>query len=64
LDENRCSKEMRRKLHNEEIYSLHSSLDIARMMKYKRMRWVGRAAYMGQKSMQSVFRKTGRKETT
>jgi hypothetical protein len=37
-----------RKLHNEELHNLYSSLNIIRMMKSKRVRWAGHAARMGE----------------
>jgi hypothetical protein len=36
-----------RKLHNEELNNLYSSPNIVRMMKSRRMRWVGHVAHMG-----------------
>jgi hypothetical protein len=30
-----------RKLHNEELHDLYSSTNIIRVIKYRRMRWVG-----------------------
>jgi hypothetical protein len=36
-----------RKLHNDELHSLYSSLNIVRVIKSKRMRWAGHAACMG-----------------
>jgi hypothetical protein len=33
-----------RKLHNEELQYLYSSLSISRMIKSRRMRWVGHVA--------------------
>jgi hypothetical protein len=36
-----------RKLHNEELHSLYSSISIIRMSKSRRMRWAGHAARMG-----------------
>jgi hypothetical protein len=36
-----------RKLHNEELYDLYSSPIIIRVMKLRRMRWVGHVARMG-----------------
>jgi hypothetical protein len=36
-----------RKLHNEELHDLYSSPSIIRMIKSKRMRWVGHLACMG-----------------
>jgi hypothetical protein len=38
-----------RKLHNEELHDLYSSPSIIRIMKSKRMRWVGHVARMGEK---------------
>jgi hypothetical protein len=35
-----------RKLHNEELHNLYSSPNIIRMIKSKRMRWVGHVARM------------------
>ena len=35
-----------RKLHNEELNDLYSSLNIVRMIKLRRMRWVGHVAHM------------------
>jgi hypothetical protein len=37
-----------RKLHNEELHNLYSSPNIIRMIKSKRMRWVGHVARMGE----------------
>jgi hypothetical protein len=36
----------RRKLHNDEIHSLYSSQNIVRVIKSRRMRWVGHVARM------------------
>jgi hypothetical protein len=36
-----------RKLHNEELHDLYSSPSIIRIMKARRMRWVGHVARMG-----------------
>jgi hypothetical protein len=36
-----------RKLHNEELHGLYSSPSIIRMIKARRMRWVGHVACMG-----------------
>jgi hypothetical protein len=36
-----------RKLHNEELHDLYSSLNIVRVIKSRRMRWVGHVARMG-----------------
>jgi hypothetical protein len=38
-----------RKLHNEELHDLYSSPIIIRIMKSRRMRWVGHVARMGEK---------------
>jgi hypothetical protein len=35
-----------RKLHSEELHILHSSTDIIRQIKLRRMSWVGRVARM------------------
>jgi hypothetical protein len=37
-----------RKLHNDELHSLYSSPNIARVIKSRRMRWVGHVARMGE----------------
>jgi hypothetical protein len=36
-----------KKLHNEELHILHSSPDIIRQMKSRRMRWAGHVVHMG-----------------
>ena len=38
-----------RRLHNEELNDLYSSPNIVRVIKSKRMRWVGHVARMGEK---------------
>jgi hypothetical protein len=38
-----------RKLHNEELHNLYSSPRIIRMIKSRRMRWVGHVSRMGEK---------------
>jgi hypothetical protein len=43
-----------RKLHNEELHNLCSSPSIIRMIKSRRMRWVGHVARMGEKT--NVYR--------
>jgi hypothetical protein len=43
-----------RKLHNEELHNLYSSPGIIRIIKSRRMRWVGHAARMGEK--RNVYR--------
>jgi hypothetical protein len=40
-----------RKLHNEELHNLYSSLNIIRMIKSRRMRWAGHVAQIGRKGM-------------
>jgi hypothetical protein len=40
-----------RKLHNDELHNLYSSPDIIRMIKSRRMRWVGDVARMGRRGM-------------
>jgi hypothetical protein len=42
------------KLHNEELHNLYSSPSIIRMIKSRRMRWVGHVARMGEK--RNVYR--------
>jgi hypothetical protein len=37
-----------RKLHNEELHGLYSSLSISRVTKARRMRWAGHVARMGE----------------
>jgi hypothetical protein len=43
-----------RKLHNEEFHNLYSSPSIIRIIKPRRMRWVGHVAQMGMK--RNVYR--------
>jgi hypothetical protein len=38
-----------RKLHNEELHNLYSSPSIIRIIKWRRMRWAGHVAQMGEK---------------
>jgi hypothetical protein len=40
-----------RKLHNEELHNLYSSLSITRMFKLRRMTWTGHLALMGRRGM-------------
>jgi hypothetical protein len=40
------------KLHNDELHSLYSSPNIVRVMKPRRMRWVGHVARMGERCLQ------------
>jgi hypothetical protein len=37
-----------RKLHNDELYSLYSSLTIVRVIKSRNMKWAGHVARMGE----------------
>jgi hypothetical protein len=37
-----------RKLYNDELHSLYSSLNIVRVIKARRMRWAGHVAHMGE----------------
>jgi hypothetical protein len=37
-----------RKLHNEEVHDFYSSPNIIRIIKSRRMRWVGHVAQMGE----------------
>jgi hypothetical protein len=37
-----------KKLHNDELHSLYSSPNVARVIKSRRMRWVGHVARMGE----------------
>jgi hypothetical protein len=37
-----------RKLHNDKLHSLHSSPNIVRVIKSRRMRWAGHGARMGE----------------
>jgi hypothetical protein len=37
-----------RKLHDDELHSLYSSLNIVRVIKSRRMRWAGHVAHMGE----------------
>jgi hypothetical protein len=38
-----------RRLHNKELYALHSSPDIIRVIKSRRLRWAGHVARMGER---------------
>jgi hypothetical protein len=51
-----------RKLHNEELHNLYSSRNIIRMMKPRRMRWVGHVARIGRMHIKHI--KPEGKETT
>jgi hypothetical protein len=35
------------RLHSEQIHNLHASPSISRVIKSRRMRWIGHAAHMG-----------------
>jgi hypothetical protein len=37
-----------RKLHNDKLHDLYSSLNIVRVIKSRRMRWAGHVAHMGE----------------
>jgi hypothetical protein len=37
-----------RKVHNDELHGLYSSLNAVRVIKLRRMRWAGHAAHMGE----------------
>ena len=37
-----------RRLHNKELYALYSAPNIIRVMKSRRLRWVGHVAYTGE----------------
>jgi transcription termination factor 2 len=55
-----------RKLHNDELHSLYSSLNIVKVIKSRRLRWAGHVARMGNgKSVYRVLfgRLEGREET-
>ena len=54
-----------RKLHNEELNDLHSSPNIVRVIKSRRMRWAGDVALWGEeRRVQGFGGETGGKETT
>jgi hypothetical protein len=44
-----------RKLHNEELHNLYSSLDIIRQVKSRRMGWAGHVARMGEERKSTRF---------
>jgi hypothetical protein len=52
-----------RKLHNDELRSLYSSPNIIRVIKSRRVRWVGHVARMGRGEMFTGFWLGGPKET-
>jgi hypothetical protein len=45
----------RRKLHNEELRDLYSSPSIIRIIKSRRMRWVGHVARMGRRNAYGIL---------
>jgi hypothetical protein len=45
-----------RKLHNEELHNLYSSPSIIRIIKSKRMRWLGHVAQMGGGEKRNMYR--------
>jgi hypothetical protein len=47
-----------RKLYNEELHNLYSSPSIIRIIKSRRMRWVGHVARMGENRNVYRYRKT------
>jgi hypothetical protein len=55
-----------RKLHNEELHNFYSSPSIIRMIKSRRVRWVGHVAQMGEKrnAYKILVGKSRKKETT
>jgi hypothetical protein len=44
-----------RKLHNDELHSLHSSPNIVRVIKSRRMRWAGHVARMEREEVFTAF---------
>jgi hypothetical protein len=44
-----------RRPHNEELYDLYSSPNIIRVIKSRRMRWVGHVARMGEREVNTGF---------
>jgi len=44
-----------RKLHNEELYDLYSSPNIVRVIKQRKIRWVGHVARMGRREKYAGF---------
>jgi hypothetical protein len=53
-----------RKLHSEELHTVHSSPNIIRQIKSRRMRWAGQVARVGEeRKVQGFDGKARRKET-
>jgi len=52
-----------RRWHNEELNDLYSSSNIVRVIKSRRMRWVGYVARMGEGHIEDFGGETGGKET-
>jgi hypothetical protein len=44
-----------RKLHNEELHDLYFSPNIVRVIKLRRMRWIGHVAHMGRGGVYTEF---------
>jgi hypothetical protein len=53
------SEKRRRKLHKEELYNLHSSPDIVRMMKWRRMRPLGRPMHRWEDNIKMDLKEMG-----
>jgi hypothetical protein len=55
----------RRKLHNEELHNLYSSPSVIRIIKSRRMRWLGHVALIGEEDecIQDIGGKARWKET-
>jgi hypothetical protein len=51
-----------RKLHNEELHNLYSSPSMIRVIKSRRMRWVGHVERMGRRGMHIEFWLESQKE--
>ena len=55
-----------RRLHNEELNDLYSSPNIVRVIKWRKIRWAGHVAHMGEERglYKGLVGETGGKETT